>query len=176
MISITTTIIIVAGVTVFFVVAFLLALIVREFSENRRLRLEQARERGGQKKDEALHHDAPPGARADAYSYNSIVMDEVLGEKLIDELKRSLHMTEEMYQKLSERFKDDRDRRIELANDWLKYLEAIDNIKQARIDYRMNNGDGESLMREQDGSRIKLEIESKFKNLLQQSDTAPPAA
>lgn len=94
-------------------------------------------------------------------------MDEVLGEKIIEGLKESLRMTEELYTKLSEQYKDNRDKRIELASDWLNYLEAIDNIKQARIDYRMNSTDGESLRTDKESARIKLEIENKFKNLEQ---------
>jgi hypothetical protein len=154
-------------------IIFLIALVFRELSENKRLREERAREPMTPVKAPMQDRQASVAASVGAYSYDSIVMDEVLGEKVIDELKRSLRMTEEMYQKLTERFKDDRDRRIELANDWLNYLEALDSIKQSRIDYRMNNGDGESLARERDSSRIKLEIENKFKGL-QQPGVVPP--
>ena len=120
------------------------------------------------------HSDAPSLKETETgpYSYGSIVMDEVLGEKIIEGLKDSLRMTEEIYKKLSEQFKDDRDRRIELANDWLGYLEAVDNIKQSRIDYHMNSADGESMRIERESVRTKLEIENKFKNL-QQSEAAP---
>lgn len=168
------TILIIAASITFFVIVSLAVLMLRAFSENRRLRVEKAREREDPEDAARQVSAARLGGGAGAYSYDSIVMDEVVGEKLVEELKRSLRMTEEMYQKLSERFKDDRDRRIEFANDWLNYLEAIDSIKQSRIDYRMNSGDGESVRREQDSTRVKLEIENKFKNLLQSGGT--PAA
>ena len=96
------------------------------------------------------------------YSYDSVVMDEVLGGKIIEGLKEALRITEGTYKKLSEKFKDDREKRIELANDWLNYLEALDNIKQSRIDYRMSSSEIEG-----ESERIKLEVENKFKNLLE---------
>lgn len=172
---VTPTILIIAGAIVLILVVFLMVLVSRELSENRHLRDERAREPVAPAKISEQEGRASSAGQPGGYSYDSMVMDEVLGEKLIEELKRSLRMTEEMYQDLSQRFKDDRDRRIELANDWLNYLEAIDSIKQSRIDYRMNDGDGESLARERESSRTKLEIENKFKGL-QQSSAVPPAA
>lgn len=167
--TIDTKILIVAGSAAFLVVALLVVFAVREAIENRRLKAEKAREREvaarSDERPDSVSAGQEAGSGRAAYSYSSIVMDEVLGEKLIGQLKESLHMTEEMYRSLSEKFKDDRERRIELANDWLNYIEAIDTIKQSRIDYRMNGADGESLRAERDSTNVKLGIENKFKDL-----------
>lgn len=172
------TVIAVAATAAFFGLAFLAAFAIHEFSEGRRLKEERAerakREATPNEADGQRAVNAPGNGDERAYSYPSIIMDEVLEEKLIEELKESLRMTEDAYRELSERFKDDRDRRIELANDWLNYLEAIDNIKQARIDYRMNSADEGSSRVERDSARVKLEVENKFKNLLQSVPPHPP--
>jgi hypothetical protein len=170
----------------FLVIVLLVLFVVRASWENRRLkeeRMEAAareherdarRSEGEEVSHEKKVAEVSDGVPGGASSYGSIVMDEVVGEKIIEGLKESLRMTEEMYKKLSEKFKDDRDRRIELANDWLNYLEAVDNIKQSRIDYRMNSAEGDSMRVEHESARVKLEIENKFRNLLQ-SDVPQPA-
>jgi hypothetical protein len=150
---------------VFGAVLFFVAFIIHEILKNKRAKAESVARVA--QSDQEKQPSMPKEVEGGAYSYGSIIMDEVLEEKIIEGLKESLRMTETMYKNLSEQFKDDRDRRIELANDWLNYLEALDNIKQARIDYRMNASDGESARIEKESARIKLEIEDKFKNLLQ---------
>ncbi len=162
---------------VILVVVLLIAMAARMLRENRRRREEHTE--AAARMPDAVHQPevekashAPEGA----YSYGAIVMDEVVGEKIIEGLKESLRMTEEMYKKLSERFSDDRERRIELANDWLNYLEAVDNIKQLRIDYHMNSADGDSMRTERESTRVKLEVENKFRTLLQSSSLPQPSS
>lgn len=158
-----------AAVAALFVIALLVALIIREAAVNRRLKADKEKGSGVTPKPDGREASLPVKQTMErgegAYSYSSVVMDEVLGEKLIGQLKESLRMTEEMYRSLQEKFKDDRERKIEIANDWLNYIEAIDTIKQSRIDYRMNGADGESLRAERDSTNVKLGIENKFKDL-----------
>lgn len=154
------------------VIALLLVFIAYELWKNNRENLEK---REGAVKEKEKSEDLTALRKKEigmldgrgAYSYDSVVMDEVLGGKIIEGLKEALRMAEGTYKKLSEKFKDDHEKRIELANDWLNYLEALDNIKQCRIDYRMNSSDGEYLKIAGENERAKLEIEKKFKNLLE---------